>query len=641
MSAPQPRKSARVELAEIERQLRWVSAALLRRTGRTAIVPDRDLCSETSLRAKTDGQRIYLPTWIELTPNWDLNALAYVRLLAHEAEHIDAGSCTLPADVFARFPRLAHLVRKQSPQWKLRLAESFSREGWLSPAARAQLADGGAMLLQIALHFHRPRALLHLYNLVEDARIERRLRQRLPVMAQLCRLIDAHEVAPAEETLSPEARLHAALFDRLQGRPIRYSICPSMQTLWHEVERILSSAQRPKEAADALVLAIEIYLVLRTDSHPEEDSLIDLMEQSLDERFVEAAVSQQVALSVEDEEVDNEPASVIALPETFESTARYWTYSEWNRSLGRLDEGVVRVHEPASRALSQQRSARTNTPRRYLYEGDELALSRAYDLQVGRITGTEVDERIYRPRARRSERKTIASFVVDLSTSMSREGDDSPLRIARHLVTSASTWLRNAGHETALFGAVDSGRQDIQVELLANPTADITASLRHLGPRASGGFRHGAVVRHLVHRLPQLWPGRRHVLVFITDTASHYLSFGLEKAFSPLREKCLNCGSRMNCAKEPRRPILDYVDGDSPLSVFRSTLYEMKDLAHAVRGSSHGSRLRIPVHGVFIGGDYRDTTLERALGAGGFSRCTSLADVPTANRRIRRAVENF
>jgi hypothetical protein len=157
------------------------------------------------------------------------------------------------------------------------------------------------------------------------------------------------------------------------------------------------------------------------------------------------------------------------------------------------------------------------------------------------------------------------------------------------------------------------------------------ASLHAVGV---GGFRHGAVVRHLATRLSRERPGGRHLIVLLTDAASHYLAPGYDRVGRRIvRSRCANCQLRGHCPVEAKDARLTMQKTTDSPNIYFPTFYEMADLKDALAAHPHVE----PLFAVLDTG-YAPRVLDKAVGPGRWLRLTSEQDGPRLVRELRRVM---
>lgn len=578
------------------------------------------------LSASTDGRRILLAR--RMWRFWDAsnNTLAYLRLVAHEAAHILAGSFDR-----GRVEWATGLLRRMGGR---AAGGDPTTDDEVAPYLEAGRDADEAPFAAAARLMRNPGLFLWLLNVIEDHRCETWLARRDRRLLRLSRWVDgvaAEYDQPHPALLTATENLGKAIADLLSGRPAFYPIARRYEGLWTALEEVAADHARAptRDVGASIILAAEVHDLL-AENLPRGADALAALDVEVDRSFVSVQMSS--ADTIEDESEDGRAQDLHLGREADRSEGRQvWRYPEVGFD-GELEPDAAHVYEepepqdpPRGGLVGRGRAL----PARRASEGDELHLDAAYDLVAARASGRPADERVFvvRRGARPTHRR-IVSFLVDLTTSMGREVDGSTraIDLVREVIGRRARELEREGVDTAVFGVVDAGRKEIRFHMLKSPDADAPGGwLARLEPVGGGGFRHGAAVRHWAHRMAERWPEAEHTLVLAMDTTSHYLERGMEKRWS----QCAACPQRLRgCESDPSAPDGFPVDGKG---TYLTTLYEMRDLARAIQDIGR------PVFGIVTGDRYRDATLSRTFGEGRWERARDMNGVSTQWRVLGRA----
>ena len=648
-----------VAFEEVSRSLEWFSRYLapdlLTPALRTATVNATDSGADHagSLAAWTDGRSIALPARVALAPDRGLNLWVYLTLLGHELEHLRSGSFRLRFTtavgrlLWRRLEPHRHRFERARETWQQgRTAlENLRRAGLPVPANfTARLPNLRAFLL----HLPNPEAAHGLFNLVEDARVNYILAARAPGLGSGLELISRLEGAAP-----PDPRFHSleqsfvqALGAAILGQPVRCHVGTPFARTWRMALALIEAfrCSLPASVEASALLVLDLVELLRRElpsalSSATEDRLAAIPASSIEE-----VVYARLLLSSEQDDAEGTwPADIIDADEVDPSGPGWLRYSEFDLRHG-LQQDVVRlrVHGPppsgAHRSLPRTSTA-PRLPLRHLIrsgrngraeEGHDLLPEHAHDLVVAHRLGLAPDRRVFRAAGSTGPGLAVTA-VVDLSASMSRcaKGDhQSPLDRAAELCHALGTDTTARSIPFAILGAVDGSRRLAHLftvkpwESRYNP-----ATLATLRSVAGGGFRHGAVVRHLGRTLPRRMPHHRHVVVLLTDTSSHYLARGMERAFAEVhRGHCPTCGERRRCPLEPHR-FSTHINGGH--GIYLPLAYELADLADA-----RATAPALSAHLVLFGRDGDDTQLDRILGPAGWTRANGANWLRATLRRL-------
>lgn len=458
------------ELMPLVPQLEATARSLLGRRRSIHIEPTPELDREDELTARTDGYNIALPTRIRLCRERALNRLAFVRLMAHEVAHLEAGSFRMHQ--FDSASRLDTLLAPRRDLHALRIKmRPWDHLGLERPDSVEMLPAQ----VHAALHMRDPHVFLPLLNRVEDIRVERWLAARQPRLGRLSTYFDAveWELRPHPVYLDAEDNFLTALEAVFQGSPIVNPIAashrPAFDALHAEI-RLLHSRDLA-DVIDAIEVAARLHdviidhLPVFTD-HPDPDrfDVVSLppaaggapgdlkarderLYRRLRQRLTEGAdplfdiaMPPELLLTRESEDdpfVEND--NLVMHEETDLSEGRRaFVYDEVDR---RDVKGHQAAHVYEEDVLAAEPTARPPEPAPLAVstalepdlDGDELDFDRAYDLVVAlRSHGRPVDERVYR-RRRRPRRSRPSpnrpdgheaaptnkvTFLVDLTPSM-------------------------------------------------------------------------------------------------------------------------------------------------------------------------------------------------------------------------------
>lgn len=274
-------------------------------------------------------------------------------------------------------------------------------------------------------------------------------------------------------------------------------------------------------------------------------------------------------------------------------------------------------------------------------EGIELDIDRAYDFQVARRLGKTVGDRIFQqPWPDRSATHHRVSVVIDLSVSMeyTPPANQGEMPIVRAILAAEgiASSLEKLAIPVALFGACDGGRRPVSLyRVREHGERFCRAKLRSLHAVQTGGFRYGALMRHLASYHTPKSPHCRHLIVVITDWASHYVAPGLDDAFRSLPLRCRTCKRRPQCSVEPIVPQTSMPSRkDAPIRhVYYPAFYELADAQNAVE-TMCGPRV-IPLF-VVLNSGYTQSVLEESFGRDGFFCLQNAEDEPRLFDLIRR-----
>jgi hypothetical protein len=244
---------------------------------------------------------------------------------------------------------------------------------------------------------------------------------------------------------------------------------------------------------------------------------------------------------------------------------------------------------------------------RFTAHGTQIDVHRFHTFLGDRRGGHHTDPAVFRKRSRFGLPLSV-SFVLDLSVSMEGPraslGGASPIENALRFVAGIVPRLESAGVPTGIFGVRDFGRRAVDFYDIKGFGASFDPeALRRLHAMQLGGFRFGAILRHLSARLQRERMGTRNVVVLLTDTGSHYLAFGIERVDSMFRKRCLGCQQR--CWVEAQEPSVTAFKSPD-IRMFYPPSYELADYQAAAAQAANVDPLL-----VLLDEGYADELLNR------------------------------
>lgn len=650
------REEASCHFDDIESELRGLLPWFVDGADRCSL--EQEHRKDEVVHASTDGQRIALPDRIALAEDLATNTYAYVRLLVHEAEHISSGSFEFS---FAT-PRGRELWKRLEPR------RGKFRDLWRDRKRPSLLgADVQKMPLSHLTAFFEhfePSALARmLYNLVEDMRVERNLARKYPGLAPVVKAIDCHVASQrrAPPLESVEANFIHALIDHARAVPPNRHILRELQPAFANACGLLDTFKEgpTEEVADSLHTTLDLVEVFENDL---PDSSSESIEQALVagdlidfERQAHRILDRGRRQDEEERFRDTfpwRPDHTPDLPGTWRE------YPEYEAVRGSVRKRASRVREvpwdpireapgrlptielPALTSATSEEVHALRGHRKSSPMGTKidpfLAHAQLVSLRTGRPIRGVVFERVSRPKPR-----AMVSFVIDLSVSMEAERRSggalvAPLSRATQLTNSLASRLMAGGHDVGIFGAHDGGRRSVSLHVVQDwgqdAGAERVASLHALG---AGGFRHGAAYRHLAWRGEEQRPGHPHLIVLVTDNASHYAIPGFDRVTTELhRTRCPRCVHRHRCPIEPRDQKIFLDAGDEEVALWHPISHETADLAHAV-----SSNPEVTPYLISLEDRYTDQDLDEAVGRGHWSRVLSENQFGEAARIMRRLIK--
>ncbi len=174
------------------------------------------------------------------------------------------------------------------------------------------------------------------------------------------------------------------------------------------------------------------------------------------------------------------------------------------------------------------------------------------------------------------------SVVIDLSVSMEVLrpwlADQPPIQVAKSLTKWLVNYQRARKVTVDIYGGIDTGPRNVRL-------LKVSRSIDGINPIGGGGFRAGAMIRHLqsIHKMNR----RKHTMIFMTDGSHSYIRSNVipnvEKMFDEIqRECCVACAIRKSCRHEPNGR-----EDDELRPIFEPLSYGRDDVDHAVAGAKN------------------------------------------------------
>lgn len=256
--------------------------------------------------------------------------------------------------------------------------------------------------------------------------------------------------------------------------------------------------------------------------------------------------------------------------------------------------------------------------------------------------GRPTEQRVFRERQRvRGSSPWVVSLVLDQTVSMEADrpgyGTHPPMARARGIAEHLGEWLDRSGVTCGIFGGWDTGPRPSVMYVHKDYDEPFSReAVRKVHADSFGGFRFGALVRHLSARARRRYPRSNHLVVLVTDASCHYAANGLQPRIKEIgfTASCRTCAARPNCAVEPPRHALRCpdADADTPYMLY-PTFYAMADYTHAIR-SCPGTECLFAV----LDEGFSTPMLDRVFGREGWLLVTTDAAQQTLVERVRRSI---
>ncbi len=419
-------------------------------------------------------------------------------------------------------------------------------------------------------------------------------------------------MAPEPLLESLEDNFARAVLTLLTGRQHRGYVGSRYQEAWNAVRSALQAHdQRGDTSVEAAVLlTVDLYELLAGTFRSSGWELLEVYLVGNASLPADEVITGLGALSAEVYDPARAiPWPFVNIPEVNPAMPGPWhSFDEYDIWRNRVEPRAARVRErrwqpelPEEPFDIQLRGASPPPPvraasgglrrsRRWEDEGVEADMMRVHDLVASHRAGYAADDRVFfQPRGQAS--RLLMSIVVDQSASMraNRTPRQSELAFHRALRLAhrwANAWQRQI--PIGLFGGWDTGRRSVTLHVLKDwGERYLPSRLLSLHTMGMGGFRMGAMVRYLSWRGERVAPGARHLVVMLTDSASHYLARGLDRVLAKNHppKGCMQCNHAETCSIEPCVPRVNGSGQLEDRGLYYPTFYELADLRQALIAS--------------------------------------------------------
>jgi hypothetical protein len=563
-----------------------------------------DAQSSGELVAHTDGSSLTLPAEIAIASPENVrgdiataqmvNFYCYLYLVAHEQAHLALGSF----DIDFASEKGGHLTLALGEERCERAKEALEDldsilvtelpiHFWIevieNPKERTGIAD-------LFVHFENPSLASFIYNCLEDMRIEHWLKANLNGIFEIHRLFDAlrhEEFGPPAQLNSAHANLMNGILQHATGIAGSVHIIERYSKPFEKICHIIDTqVQKDSDAYDSALSMIKIVDILEKEAPETVGSFqttparVSLWEIAI-RRSQELDRADGSDLSANGEEIEPlEPNGIGDL------------YSEWTPK--GLVQNAVRVipkkfRYPANtESLTEldipfhwrptyRNTLQSEGRRKWSESGqeidDELVPDYFASLRAGSPFNINYDNRC---------RKMPVEIHVLIDGSISMETPRKSLvgKSSFYRAKQIAKWMERQSRQLGLpfqaYIGVDGGRDGVHYDRIASGAID------HVMPVSFGGFRAGALIRHVLSQ-PRGYRVRRSVVV-LTDGAPTYLLHTEEnkpKIESLQEHGCFSCSIRNRCVNEVAVPI-QTSDSRGEKSIWQPTEYQWNDVKNAI-----------------------------------------------------------
>ena len=578
----------------------------------------------------TDGKAVFLPQYVQLGSK-SVDEWVYVHIMVHELQHIKAGSFDFNFSTLGGrqlFKELRHrrpVFKNKLKQWdSARIINKWKAEGEVVVAdKKCKLSHYNAFLM----HFRHEQGAHGLFNLLEDVRIEAIIEIQYPGLTEIGNIINRYRerLQPDAASLMPEELFMRAMQERLIGKEIAFDIPIEYQIVWQLIGPILDTCKWHAEIAS-------VY-----DSAKSTLSIIDILEDQLNAFNFNKVMEQlenNTMVPAEDMMLrrqisqQNSRFNIANIPKASDfykdslpdNNGPYQSCDEWDEELEVLQYGAswmrqlpwkpqrpsnLSTNSSANNEISNFFSYNSPTANNASSEGINISLELLHDYLVDWKSGQPADQRVFidDPNCPSFSQDFQITFVIDLTVSMAYApvGSVSLLLMALRLIEVTASTLDQEQVSFRILGMHDTGRKQITCHVVKDFANPFDPNLLHsIHTQGLGGYRIGAILRALSS---QITGDTRHLIVCITDAASHYTESRPDNAFHQIATTCCaTCDKLANCWAEP----IDAREGvRSPeehpkcaeTRLFKSIEYEISDIQHAIASNVHVTPLIVLLNG--------------------------------------------
>lgn len=504
----------------------------------SALLP-RDVIGKGAGSSTSDGKRVYLPRFISVCPSAGENLSIYKSLLIHEVAHLIGGTYAIEPEMLADTAR------------EFNLSTNFP--------------EISEYHVYFSL-FENYSLILHLFELIEDARVEKLLLMSYPGLERelLSRDSQAADEANGGGLFYSAARAVAAA--TLGGGCQTTGACTgyfeqTFAIFWQSV--VAGGAY----VTDSLHLATRWYLYIREQSPDIQvirnfgrltvrsgmSPILLAVSRAVERKCSEMGYGSgkyygQAVIKALPGELDKAPyieylTGLIAdfVQEENDSCRAMQDYDEWDCTQGGYKPDWVRVREftlrPSSAAFVRETLEHhyglVSSLKRYFAllrpdrfrrfrrqeDGDQVDLDAMVEAWVDNKRGVMVTGGFY-TRIDKRIRDVAVAFLIDLSNSTDQVLDSGKtiLDVEKESVVIMAEALEVLGDKYAIYGFNSEGRDRVNfyvVKEFDEVHGDVTKQ-RFGGFKSSGQTRLGAAVRHAVSKLEGIEASVR-LLVLLSD----------------------------------------------------------------------------------------------------------------------------
>lgn len=602
------------------------------------------------LKAHTDGSRITLPKYIQLSTVPELNFQTYAYLIIHEWGHSVLGSFDfkMSDSMWQKLRPRREVFKENRSAWE---GEAVLRK-IMDEEGEYQLDLNLSQLEAFFLHIDNPQALHFCYNLFEDIRIERWIASTgLKKVAELTAVL-CYNLAPHPLLQSAYQNFTRSMTSLAYGVPVGHQVCRKFFKTYELISRLITDyRQRP---LDQLKPETSAEYALKMYEHLENN----LPKSSLDEMNREFA--EKISVSITEIMLRRQIATIDGeghegfgpfFPQVErEIEDAHYSYPEFDARERRLKPDVVGLVEssfepvrspyasvvplnlglPPLALTRGTRRSKGQSPRLSAY-GSDIAMHRLPEYVAGVKAGQRIHDVYWR--RRRQGHGLVVNILLDLSISMEAPrpalGGQRPIEWAIDLTDWLSRELAAQHIDFGVFGGIDAGRRPVTFKIISDyGDPRYSQAIRRTHCVSVGGFRTGAYLRHIHSRAQEI--ADRQFTLILSDGGSGYQQLGYDDGIEKIQQRnCPACQERTRgkCPVEALLPTTT-MRGGSSSGFYLPPRYEYTDIGEAMRDTGNTSLL------VHFDETAPTELLDELLGRDRWMTCTSLTGAEQVTRRL-------
>ena len=450
------------------------------------------------------------------------------------------------------------------------------------------------------LHFRNPQLCKSVFDVFESVRVENYMKNRVPGL--VARFNQNWDILAQEEP-SLELLPLAQIFVKQLYDLVRFTInnwnldslqlIPPLLRIKRKVTHLCQT--KTWDILSSLMMTAEVLGLLENDPDMEPALQRNDLTGLFDRASNDENSSKDKALSSING-IDIDPA-IYNRDEIELDSERFIYVDEYNSFDDILLNKQVAITEDLS-YLCHETTTNFNKNKRYVSNGRDLDITKYHHWYANKKAGKRSSNDLFKARDKHSSKAEVNKtlfLVIDGSSSMFRSPeseihDETPWDRVTAIVSTLTTDVSNEFDEIKVYIGRDYGRKPVTLFPLDSNLESLKNSLSTYKQTGIAGFRYGPILRYLC--LKEIDHSNEVSALFLTDTGSDYLGWGLDEPLLELRsETCEVCEDPV-CNKEPSDPDLLMLDENSDAALFLPMGYSIRDIDNAVENSEANYNLK-------------------------------------------------